>query len=78
MDMNTATAKAIQAARAVSGMTVSELSKTSSIPEATLYRILGAERDIKVNQLISLANAMNITIVDLMQDATRIQERSER
>lgn len=48
MDMNQAIAKAISAERAISGMTVRELSEASGIPVSTLMRILSAERDIKI------------------------------
>ena len=48
MDINEATAKALQAARAVSGLTFDELAKESGIPRPTVYRMFGAKRDIKL------------------------------
>ena len=59
MDMNQAIAKAVSAERAISGMTVRELSEASGIPVSTLMRILSAERDIKINQITQLARAFH-------------------
>lgn len=78
MDINEATAKALQAARAVSGLTFEELSAKSGVPAQTVYRMFGAKRDIKLPQLYSLAQAMGITVVELMEDAERIQQRAQR
>lgn len=78
MDINEATAKALQAARAVSGLTFEELAEKSGVSTPTIYRMLGAKRDIKVPQLYALATAMGVTVVDIMQDAERIQAREER
>lgn len=78
MDMNEATAKALQAARAVSGLTFEELADKSGVPIATVFRIFGAKRDIKIPQLYALAKALGITVVELMSDAERIQKRDER
>lgn len=78
MDINEATAKALQAARAVSGLTFDELAQKSGVNVQTIYRMFGAKRDIKVPQLYALASAMGVTVVDLMQDAERIQERDAR
>lgn len=78
MDINEATAKALQAARAVSGLTFDELAKESGIPRPTVYRMFGAKRDIKLPQLYAVAQAMGVTVVEIMQDAERIQRRSER
>ncbi len=78
MDINEATAKSLQAARAVSGLTFAELSEKSGVPEQTIYRMFGAKRDIKLPQLSAVAHAMGLTVVEIMQDAERIQMRSER
>ena len=75
MDINEATAKALQAARAVSGLTFEELSAKSGVPVQTIYRIFGAKRDIKLPQLYALAQALGITVVELMEDAERIRQR---
>lgn len=40
--------------------------------------MFGAKRDIKVPQLYALANAMGVTVVDIMQDAERIRKRAAR
>lgn len=78
MDINEATAKSLQAARAVSGLTFAELSEKSGVPEQTIYRMFGAKRDIKLPQLSAVAHAMGMTVVEIMQDAERIQMRSKR
>lgn len=78
MDINEATAKALQAARAVSGLTFEELSAKSGVPVQTIYRIFGAKRDIKLPQLYALAQALGITVVELMEDAERIRQRARR
>ncbi|MCR1995701.1 helix-turn-helix domain-containing protein [Bifidobacterium animalis] len=78
MDINEATAKSLQAARAVSGLTFAELSEKSGVPEQTIYRMFGAKRDIKLPQLSAVAHAMGMTVVEIMQDAERIQMRSQR
>lgn len=78
MDINEATAKALQAARAVSGLTYDELAEKSGVNVQTIYRMFGAKRDIKLPQLYSLASAMGLTVVELMQDAERIKERAGR
>jgi transcriptional regulator with XRE-family HTH domain len=78
MDINEATAKALQAARAVSGMTYEEVSEKSGVSAPTVYRMFGAKRDIKVPQLHDVAEAMGVTVVDIMQDAERIQTREQR
>lgn len=78
MDINEATAKSLQAARAVSGLTFAELSEKSGVPQQTIYRMFGAKRDIKLPQLSAVAHAMGMTVVEIMQDAERIQLRSER
>lgn len=78
MDINEATAKALQAARAVSGMTYDELAEKSGVSVQTIYRMFGAKRDIKLPQLYALAQAMGMTVVELMQDAERIQSRDLR
>ena len=78
MDINEATAKALQAARAVSGLTFEELSAKSGVPVQTIYHIFGAKRDIKLPQLYALAQALGITVVELMEDAERIRQRARR
>lgn len=77
MDMNQAVAKAIAAERAISGLTVRQLSAVSGVPIASLMRILGAKREIKVTQLQQLATAFGITPVDIIIRAQEIRERAE-
>ena len=75
MDMNQAVAKAVSAERAISGMTVRELSEASGIPVSTLMRILSAERDIKINQISQLARAFHTTAADIVWRAQEIIRR---
>lgn len=77
MDMNQAVAKAVAAERAIAGLTVRELSTRADIPLSTLMRILGAEREIKVTQLMQLATAFDVTPADLVMRAQEIRERAE-
>lgn len=77
MDMNQAVAKAIAAERAISGLTVRQLSAVSGVPVSSLMRILGSEREIKVTQLEQLATAFGITPVDIIMRAQEIRERAE-
>lgn len=78
MDINEATAKAISAERAIAGLTVRELSARSGIPMSSLMRALGAEREIKINQIAQLAAAFEIYPHELVEHAERILERDGR
>lgn len=78
MDMNAATAKAIGAERNIAGLTVRELAAASRIPERSLMRVLQAERDIKVNQVADIAQALGIYPHELIEHAEQILSRSKR
>lgn len=78
MDMNEATAKAIGAERSISGMTVKELSAKADIPERSLMRVLQAEREIKVNQIAKIADALGLYPHEIMETAENILERESR
>lgn len=78
MEMNEATAKALSAERAIANLTVRELSAKSGIPLSSLMRILGAEREIKINQVGQIADALGIYAHEIIEHAERIRERSER
>ncbi|KFI67750.1 helix-turn-helix domain-containing protein [Bifidobacterium magnum] len=77
MDMNTAMAKALQARRAVVGITLRELSARAGIPSTTLDRIMHGTRNINVINLHKLAQAMNVTVPDLFEDAQKIIDRDQ-
>lgn len=77
MNINQATAKALHAARAVSGLTYDELAKKTGMNVQAIYRVFGAKGEIKVTQLASLAKAMDLTPYQIMEDAQRIMDRSE-
>jgi len=78
MDMNEATAKAIQAERAIADVTVRELSARAGIPLSSLMRVLGAERDIKINQVAQLATALGVYPHELVEAAEQILARNTR
>lgn len=78
MDMNSATAKAIGAERVIAGLTVRELALASGIPERSLMRVLQAERDIKVNQIAEIAQALGVYPHELVEHAEQILARSGR
>lgn len=78
MEFTEAVAKAIAAERAISGMTVRELSAASGIPVSTLMRIIKAERDIKVDQLAKLGAAMGVDPASFLTRAGEIAARDER
>lgn len=78
MDINEATAQAIQAERAIAGLTVRALSERSGIPMSSLMRVLQAERDIKVKQVAELAAAFDIHPHEIVERAEQILARQER
>lgn len=78
MDINEATAQAIQAERAIAGLTVRALSERSGIPMSSLMRVLQAERDIKVRQVADLAAAFDIHPHEIVERAEQILARQER
>ncbi|WP_156322576.1 helix-turn-helix domain-containing protein [Leucobacter musarum] len=78
MDMNEAVAKAIGAERNISGMTVRALSDAAGIPERSLMRILQSEREIKVNQVAQIAEALRLYPHEIIEHAETILERAER
>lgn len=78
MDMNEAVAKALSAERTIAGLTVRKLAETAGIPERSLMRILQAERDIKVNQVELLAQALRLYPHEIIEHAETILERANR
>ena len=58
MDINEATAKALQAARAVKGLTYEEVCEKSGVSIPTINRMFGAKRDIKLPQLQAVATVL--------------------
>lgn len=75
MDMNDATAKAIQAERAIADQTVRELSERSGIPLTSLMRVLKGSREIKVNQLAQIAGALDIYPHEIVEHAENLLAR---
>lgn len=75
MNFNQATAKALHAARVVSGITYNELAKKTGMNVQAIYRVFGAKGEIKVTQLALLGKAMGLTPSQILDDAQRILER---
>ncbi len=78
MDMNEATAKAIQAERAIADITVRDLSQRAGIPLSSLMRVLSAERDIKVNQVAQIATVLGVYPHEILEHAEQILARAQR
>lgn len=78
MDMNEAVSKAISAERAIANMTVRELAAQAKIPERSLMRVLQAERDIKVNQIAQIAEALKLYPHEIIEHAEVIIDRASR
>lgn len=77
MNFNQATAKALHAARVISGLTYDELAKKTGMNVQAIYRVFGAKGEIKVTQVESLGQAMGLSPSQIMEDAQRISERTE-
>ncbi len=69
MDINEAVSLAVRRRMIVTGDTYRSLSAASSIPERTLARLLGNEREITMNRLKALADALDCDPTDLIEDA---------
>jgi len=77
MDMNEAVSKAIAAERAIAGITVRDLSARARIPMSSLMRILGNDRQIKVNQIAQIASVLEIYPHEIIEHAENLMERAE-
>lgn len=75
MDINQATAKAIQAERAIAEKTVRDLAEQSGIPLTSLMRVLKGAREIKVNQVAQIAEALDIYPHEIVEHAENIMRR---
>lgn len=77
VDMNEAVALAIKAEMLVAKATYRSLARDSRIPERTLARILKPERDIKVDQVAAIADALNRPPHELIERAEQLMAREE-
>lgn len=59
----------IRAARARSKITQEELGKRAGLSAATIFRLENGQRDIKVGQLIAVAQVLGVPVGDLIPDA---------
>jgi transcriptional regulator with XRE-family HTH domain len=73
--VNIGMSRAIRAERSARGITIDELSERSSIPKATLNRLLAKHekdlRDINVTQMVQIAKALGMSPEDLVAEAER-------
>lgn len=76
--MNEATSKAIAAERSAARMTIKELAKESGVPERTLIRLIKNERNINVNQLAQISNAIGLYPHELIETAERYLKRENK
>lgn len=76
MDINEATAKAIQAERAIAEKTVRQLAEESAIPLTSLMRVLKGTREIKINQVAQIAEALDIYPHEIIEHAENIMTRT--
>jgi transcriptional regulator with XRE-family HTH domain len=67
--LNMAVAAEIRAERAAQGLTLEELSNASEIPVRTLIRLTKGERNINVNQLAKIGNALDVDPTELVRRA---------
>ncbi|MDR1294440.1 MAG: helix-turn-helix transcriptional regulator [Bifidobacteriaceae bacterium] len=75
VDINQATALALRAERAISGMTLRDLARASGVPRSTLVRVLDASREIRVTTVDQLAEAMGIPALTIHERAYELMRR---
>ena len=70
-DIQSATATQIKAEMAAKDWKQSDLANASGIPTSTLHRYLSGVRDIPLPVAINLANALGLSLVELIERAQR-------
>lgn len=74
--INRAMAAEIKAERVAQDMTIKDLAKASGVPEGTLNRMTSKDiRDINITQMALIAEALGMSLADLV---TRAEARAER
>ena len=72
-----AIAEELQVARVRAGLTRDELAARSGVSRASVFRIENAERDVKMEQLWALAEALNVEPVDILQAAQDLLRKNK-
>lgn len=72
MDTTKATATAVEATRIKKGFTRFELSESSGIPRATLYRRLDGHSPFTVDELDRIGRALGVDPVTLLRFQTAV------
>lgn len=68
---NSCMASALRARRGQVQMTYAELAEAAGVPEVSLIRILTEKRAINFSQVAALAEAMNTTVQEIVEEAER-------
>lgn len=77
MDINEAMAAVIRGEMGAQRVTWRELAARSGIPERTLARLLKPERDMNLDHLFAIAEALGRPAGDLMREAEDRRDRSK-
>lgn len=64
-----AVAAQLRAERAASGLTIDDLTARTTLGRASVFRYLSGERDIKMSALFELANALGVSVGELIRRA---------
>jgi transcriptional regulator with XRE-family HTH domain len=70
-DIQAALVTQIKAEMAARDLKQSDLAEKSGIPTSTLHRYLNGSRDIPMPQVIEMASALNLSILELVERAQR-------
>lgn len=68
--------KKIKLFRRVKGLTQSELAKKSGVSQSQISTIENGDCDVKISTLVSLTDAMNISLTDLFSDYSNIDNNT--
>ena len=77
MDINTAVAAQLRAARAIARLTMDEVVARTPISKSTLVRYENASREIPVTAMAVLAEAYGVSPRKIMSDAVSMTEVSQ-
>jgi len=70
-DIQAALVTQVKAEMAARDWKQSDLAEKSGIPTSTLHRYLNGSRDIPMPQVIEMASALNLSILELVERAQR-------
>lgn len=77
MNYNQAVSKALQVHRILENMSYSQLAEKSGVNIQTIYRMFGAKRDIKIEPLSKIAQAMQVPMARIIEDVEKIMEAQQ-